>query len=51
VPLVEDLIEQKVLDPPRVRPRWLSAPGAEKQIKRMREGMSVADLVEMDVVA
>ena len=51
VPLVEELIEQGVLEPPCAQPRWLSAPGAEKQLRRMREGMSVVDLLEMDVVA
>lgn len=49
--LVEELIEQGVLEPPYARPRWLSAPGAEKHMKRMRQGMTVADLVEMEAVA
>lgn len=51
VPLVEELIDQGVLEPPCARPRWLSAPGSEKQLRRMREGMSVDDLLGMDVVA
>ena len=50
-PLVEELIAQGVLQPPWARPRWLSAPGAEKRLERMREGMSAADLLEMDVAA
>jgi uncharacterized protein (TIGR02421 family) len=50
-PLVEDLIQQGVLEPPRARPRWLSAPGAAERLERVREGMSAADLLEMDVAA
>lgn len=50
-PMVEELIHQGVLQPPYVRPRWLSAPGAEKRLDRVRNGMSVEDLVRMDVVA
>jgi uncharacterized protein (TIGR02421 family) len=50
VPLIEELIEQGVLEPPRVRPRWLSVAGAEKQLERIRDGISVVDLVRTDVV-
>ena len=50
-PLIEDLIEQGVLNPPWARPRWLSAPGAKKRIERVREGMHAADLLEKDVAA
>ena len=50
-PLVEDLIQQGVLNPPQARPRWLSAPGAEERLERVRNGMHAADLLEMDVVA
>jgi uncharacterized protein (TIGR02421 family) len=49
--LVEDLIRQGVLNPPRARPHWLSAPGAVERLERVREGMSAADLLEMDVAA
>ena len=35
-PLVEDLIQQGVLEPPWARPRWLSAPGAEERLERVR---------------
>jgi uncharacterized protein (TIGR02421 family) len=51
VPLVEDLIQQGVLEPPWARPRWLSAPGAEERLERVRAGMSAADLLGMDVAA
>ncbi len=50
-PLVEDLIQQGALEPPRARPRWLSAPRAAERLERVREGMSAADLLEMDVAA
>src|SRR6476659_2274051 len=50
-PLVEDLIQQGVLNPPRAHPRWLSAPGAEERLERVRGGMHAVDLLEMDVVA
>lgn len=50
-PLIEDLIQQGVLKPPRARPRWLSAPRAAERLERVRQGMSAADLLEMDVVA
>lgn len=50
-PLVEKLIQHGILEPPRARPRWLSVPGAEARLERMRGGMSAADLLEMDVAA
>jgi hypothetical protein len=50
-PLVEDLIQQGVLNPPQARPRWLSAPGAEERLERVRNGMHAADLLQMDVAA
>jgi len=50
-PLVDDLIQQGVLEPPWARPRWLSAPGAETRLERVRKGMRVADLLGMDVAA
>jgi uncharacterized protein (TIGR02421 family) len=49
--LVDNLIQQEVLEPPWAQPRWLSAPGAEQRLERLREGMSTADLLEMDVAA
>jgi hypothetical protein len=49
--LVDDLIQHEVLKPPFARPRWLSAPGAEERLERVRTGMSAVDLLEMDVAA
>jgi len=51
VPIVEDLIQQGVLETPWARPRWLSAPGAEERLERVREGMTAADLLGMDVAS
>jgi uncharacterized protein (TIGR02421 family) len=50
-PLVDNLIQQGVLEPPWAQPRWLSAPGAQERLERLRAGMSTADLLEMDVAA
>ena len=50
-PLVEDLIQQGALEPPRARPHWLSAPGAAERLERVREGICAADLLEMGVAA
>ena len=50
-PLVEELIQQGMLEPPWARPRWLSAPGAEERLARVREGMRVTDLLETGVAA
>ena len=50
-PLVEELIQQGVLEPPWARPRWLSAPGAQKRLEQVREGASAVDLLGMDVAA
>lgn len=46
VPLVQDLLDRDVLEPPWVRPRWLDVPGAQDRLDRLREGASVADLYE-----
>ena len=48
-PLVEDLIQHGVLQPPWARPRWLSGPWAEKRLEHVHEGLGVIDLVEMEV--
>jgi uncharacterized protein (TIGR02421 family) len=50
-PLVDDLIQHGVLEPPWARPRWLSAPGAEERLGRVRAGMSAVDLLGMEVAA
>lgn len=45
VPLIEELLEREVLDPPWVRPRWLDVDGAPERLQRAYEGMSVLDLI------
>ena len=49
LPLIQDLIDREVLQPPWVRPRWLDVPGAQERLERLRAGASVADLYEGDV--
>jgi len=46
IPLIQDLLDRKVLNPPWVRPRWLDVPGAQERLDRLREGASVRDLYE-----
>lgn len=46
VPLIQDLIDRGVVEPPWARPRWLEVPGAEERLARMRAGLSVTDLYE-----
>ena len=51
IPLIQDLLDREVLDPPWVRPRWLDVPGAPERLARLREGASVTDLCEGQVSA
>ena len=46
IPLIQDLLDREVLNPPWVRPRWLDVPGAQERLDRLREGASVTDLYE-----
>lgn len=46
IPLVQDLLDRKVLNAPWVRPRWLDVPGARERLGRLREGASVGELYE-----
>ncbi len=48
VPLVQDLLERGVIEPPWVRPRWLDVPGAVERLERLRGGATVTDLYEGD---
>jgi uncharacterized protein (TIGR02421 family) len=48
VPLIQDLLDREVLQPPWVRPRWLDVPGAQERLDRLRAGVSVTDLYEGD---
>ena len=49
IPLIQDLLDRRVLEPPWVRPRWLDVPGARGRLDRLRAGASVTDLYEGDV--
>jgi uncharacterized protein (TIGR02421 family) len=51
IPLIQDLLDRKVLHPPWVRPRWLDVPGAEERLARLRGGVSVTELYEGEVSA
>ena len=51
VPLIQDLLDREVLNPPWVRPRWLDVPGAQERLARLREGASVTDLYEGEMSA
>ena len=51
MPLIQDLLDREVLQPPGVRPRWLDVPGAPERLERLRAGASVTDLYEGDVSA
>jgi uncharacterized protein (TIGR02421 family) len=48
VPLIQDLLDREVLQPPWVRPRWLDVPGAQERLDRLRAGATVTDLYEGD---
>ena len=51
IPLIQDLLDREVLNPPWVRPRWLDVPGAQERLDRLREGASVTDLYEGELSA
>jgi uncharacterized protein (TIGR02421 family) len=51
VPLIEDLLDRGVLDPPWMQPRWLESPAAKDRLKRVLEGMTVRDLLRGDAAA
>ena len=40
VPLIQDLLDREVLQPPWIRPRWLDVPGAQERLDRLRAGAS-----------
>ena len=51
IPLIQDLLDRRVLQPPWVRPRWLDVPGAGERLDRLRAGVSITDLYEGEVSA
>jgi uncharacterized protein (TIGR02421 family) len=46
VPLIEELLERGVLEPPWLRPRWLDLPEAPQRLSRVYDGISVTQLIE-----
>ncbi len=51
IPLIQDLLDREVLQPPWIRPRWLDVPGAQQRLAKLRAGASVTDLYERQVSA
>jgi uncharacterized protein (TIGR02421 family) len=49
IPMIQDLLDREVLQPPWVRPRWLDVPGAQERLDKLRGGASVTQLYEGDV--
>jgi hypothetical protein len=46
VPVIVELRWRGYLEPPRLIPRFLSAPGSEAAIARLREGLTIFDLLD-----
>jgi len=44
VPVVEELLWRAVLQPPRLRPRWLDDPGTAARLDAVRAGMTVVEV-------
>ena len=45
VPVVQELRWRGVLRPPRLQPRWLTAPGSQERLAAIRSGLGILDLV------
>lgn len=46
VPLIDELLERGVLEPPWVQPRWLEMPEAAQRLERVLDGATVMDLID-----
>lgn len=46
IPIVQELQLRRVLGPPRLRPTYLDDPGALARLDRVREGLTVFDLID-----
>ena len=51
VPLIQDLLDREILQPPTIKPRWLQLPETEARLRAVREGAGVIDLIEEGVAA
>ena len=49
IPLIQELLERKVLQPAWVRPRWLDVPGAASASTSCAAGASITELYEGEV--
>ena len=47
VPIIEELLWRQVLKPPPLRPRYLESDSAQQLLQRIRDGLTVNDLVKM----
>jgi hypothetical protein len=45
VPMVQELRWRGVLRPPRLEPRWLTAPGSQERLAAVRAGLGLLDLI------
>lgn len=45
VPLIEELLWRQILKAPVLMPRWLEMDGSHERLRRVRDGISVIDLV------
>jgi uncharacterized protein (TIGR02421 family) len=48
VPVVEELLWRGVLEPPRLKPRYLEMNGAREKLESLRKGISVLDLISKE---
>jgi uncharacterized protein (TIGR02421 family) len=48
VSIVQELRWRGVLRPPRLQPRWLTAPGSEERLAAIRAGLGIPDLIAED---
>lgn len=46
VPLIEELLDRGVLEPPWLRPRWLDLPDSAALLQRVYDGLTVTQLIE-----
>jgi uncharacterized protein (TIGR02421 family) len=45
VPVIQELQWRGVLRPPRLQPRWLTAPGSQARLAAVRAGLGILDLI------
>lgn len=45
VPMIKDLTDRGLLQPPKIKPRYLSEDGFKERMTRLRQGISLSDMV------